>query len=70
MHIARTVLPAFNQWHSQCPPKLFQPRLVPCDPLTNSLAEAAAMSVPQTQQPTVTMGNPQLQQLPSPVWPS
>ena len=48
MQIARVVLPTINQWHSQGPAKLFQPQLVPCDPVTNSSGNTIAVSQPQT----------------------
>ena len=47
MQIACIVLPTINQWHSQGPPKLFQPGLVPCDPITNSSGNTTAVSQPQ-----------------------
>ena len=47
MQIARIVLPTINQWYSQGPPKLFPPRLVPCDPMTNSSGNTTAVSQPQ-----------------------
>ena len=48
MQIARSVLPTINQWHSQGPPQLFQPRLVPCDPGINSSGSTIAVTQSQT----------------------
>ena len=52
------VPPTFNQWHSQGPPKLLQPGLVPCDPMTNSPCNATAMSQAQPQQPSQPLHSP------------
>ena len=48
MQIAQAVLPTINQWHSQGPPQLLQPRLVPCNPVINSSGITTAVSQPQT----------------------
>ena len=48
MQIAQAVLPTINQWHSQGPPQILQPGLVPCDPVINSSGNTTAVSQPQT----------------------
>ena len=63
MQIAQSVLPTFNQWHSQGPPQLLQPGVVPCDPVINSSGNSIANTQPQPptsqsahSQP-ITLGN-------------
>ena len=48
MQIAQLVLPTINQWHSQGPPQLLQPGVVPCDPVINSSGNTIAVTQPQT----------------------
>ena len=48
-HIAHSVFPFTNPWHSQGPPQLLQPGIVPCDPTTNSSGGMAP--VPEIQTP-------------------
>ena len=47
MQIAQFVLPTINQWHSQGPPQLLQPRVVPCDRVINSSGNTIAVTQPQ-----------------------
>ena len=48
MQIAQLVLPTTNPWHSQGPPQLLQPGIVPCDPVNNSSGNTVAVTQAQT----------------------
>ena len=50
MQIAKIVLPATNPWHSQDPPQLVQPGIVPCDQVINSSSNTIAVTQAQTPQ--------------------
>ena len=61
MQIAQIVLPTTNPWHSQGPPQLLQPGIVPCDPVINSSGNTIAV----TQAQTPTSQAPHLQPIAS-----
>ena len=48
MQIAQFGLPTTNPWHSQGPPQLLQPGIVPCDPVINSSGNIIAVTQAQT----------------------
>ena len=48
MQIPQIVLPATNPWHSQGPPQLVIPGLVPCDQGTNPSGNTVAVTQAQT----------------------
>ena len=48
MQIAQFMLPTIKQWHSQGPPQLLPPGVVPCDPVINSSGNTIAVTQPQT----------------------